>query len=113
VRRDTRGKESIPIGALAERLPALLADIQASLFRQALEFRTANTVLAKSKDEVIAHFAADRRGFVAVAWDGTPEFESEVKEQTGATLRCMPFDTARFAEIERPGHRIALFARSY
>ena len=98
---------------LAARLPALLDEIQASLYRQALEFRTANTVLAKSKDEVLAHFAADRRGFVAVAWDGSAEFEAEVKERTGATLRCMPFDTARFAELERPGHRIALFARSY
>ena len=39
--------------------------------------------------------------------------EAEVKEKTGATLRCVPLDTARFAELERPGHRIALFARSY
>jgi prolyl-tRNA synthetase len=113
VRRDTRAKESIPIAALAERLPAMLADIQASLFRQAQEFRSANTVLAATKAEVIAHFAADRRGLVAVAWDGSAAFEAEVKEQTGATLRCMPQDTGRFAELERPGHRIALFARAY
>jgi prolyl-tRNA synthetase len=113
VRRDTRGKESIPLANLAERLPALLAEIQASLYQQALDFRTANTVLASSKDEVIAHFAAEKRGFVAVPWDGSAEFEAEVKEKTGATLRCMPFDTARFASIEKPGHRIALFARSY
>ena len=113
VRRDTRAKESIPLASLAERLPAMLAEIQASLFQQALEFRTANTVLASSKDEVLAHFASDKRGFVAVPWDGSPEFEAEVKDKTGATLRCMPFDTARFAAIEKPGHRIALFARSY
>jgi len=94
-------------------LPALLAEIQASLFQQALDFRTANTVLASSKDEVIAHFAAEKRGFVAVPWDGSAAFEAEIKEKTGATLRCMPFDTARFAAIEKPGHRIALFARSY
>ena len=113
VRRDTRGKEPVPFAALAERVPALLADIQASLFRQALEFRDANTVLATSKAEVLAHFAADRRGFVAVPWDGSVEFEAEVKEKTGATLRCMPIDVARFAALERPGHRVALFARSY
>ncbi len=113
VRRDTRGKESIPLANLAERLPALLAEIQASLFQQALDFRTANTVLASSKDEVIAHFAAEKRGFVAVPWDGSAEFEADVKEKTGATLRCVPFDTERFASIEKPGHRIALFARSY
>src|SRR5215510_5868414 len=65
VRRDTRAKESIPLAALAERLPALLADVQATLFRQAEEFRSQNTTLAGSKAEVIAHFEADRRGFVA------------------------------------------------
>ena len=113
VRRDTRAKESIPLAALAERLPAMLADIQSSLFQQALEFRTANTVLASSKEEVLAHFAADKRGFVAVAWDGSAEFEAEVKTRTGATLRCMPSDASRFDAIAKPGHRIALFARSY
>ena len=113
VRRDTRAKESIPLAALAERLPAMLADIQQSLFKQALEFRSANTVLARSKEDVLAHFAAERRGFVAVPWDGSAAFEAEIKEQAGATLRCMPQDVARFAELDRPGHRIALFARSY
>jgi prolyl-tRNA synthetase len=113
VRRDTRGKESIPIDSLAVRLPALLADIQASLFRQASEFRAANTVLASSREEVLAHFGADRRGFVAVPWDGSAAFEAEVKEKTGATLRCVPSDPSPFASIERAGHRVALFARSY
>ena len=113
VRRDTRAKESVPLAALATRLPALLADIQASLFRQADEFRVQNTVLAGSKEEVIAHFEADRRGFVAAPWDGSAAYEAEVKEKTGATLRCVPFDLSRFASLERPGHRVALFARSY
>jgi prolyl-tRNA synthetase len=113
VRRDSRTKESIPLAALAERLPALLAEIQAALFRQAQEFRTAHTVLAATKADVLAHFAADKRGFVAVPWDGSAAFEAEVKEKTGATLRCMPQDTAHFAELERPGHRVALFARAY
>jgi len=113
VRRDTRAKESVPLAAIATRLPALLADIQATLHRQADEFRSQNTVLVGSKAEVIAHFEADRRGFVAVPWDGSVAFEAEVKEKTGATLRCMPFDLSRFASLERPGHRVALFARSY
>jgi prolyl-tRNA synthetase len=113
VRRDMRAKEPVPLAALAERVPAMLADIQASLYRQALEFREANTALATTKAEVLAHFAADKRGFVAVPWDGSVEFEAEVKEKTGATLRCMPIDTTRFASLARPGHRVALFARSY
>ena len=113
VRRDNRAKESIPLAQLAERLPVLLADIQSSLYRQAEEFRRANTVEAGSKADVIAHFAADRRGFVAVAWDGSAAFEAEVKERTGATLRCMPVDPKPFAAVARPGHRVALFARAY
>lgn len=113
VRRDDRTKESVPLESLAERVPALLADIQRSLYQQALAHRSANTTLATSKDEVIAHFAADRRGFVAVPWDGSAEFEAEVKQRTGATLRCMPFDTTPYESVARAGHRIALFARSY
>jgi prolyl-tRNA synthetase len=113
VRRDARAKESVPFGALAERLPALLADIQATLYRQAETFRAENTTLAGSKAEVLAHFAADRRGFVAAPWDGSAAYEAEVKEKTGATLRCVPFDLSRFGSLERPGHRVALFARSY
>ena len=113
VRRDSRAKESVPLAALAMRLPALLADIQASLYKQAEEFRSQNTTLAGSKAEVIAHFEADRRGFVAAPWDGSAAYEAEVKEKTGATLRCVPFDLSRFAALERPGHRVALFARSY
>jgi len=113
VRRDNRAKESIPLAQLAERLPVLLDDVQASLFRQASEFRDASTVLATSKEEVLAHFGAEKRGYVAVPWDGSAAFEAEVKERTGATLRCMPQDLSRFASLERPGHRVALFARSY
>jgi len=113
VRRVDRGKESIPFDQLATRLPAILAEVQAALFQQAKDFRDQSTLLAQSKEEVIAHFAADRRGFVAVAWDGSAAFEAEIKEKCGATLRCMPFDLSRFASLEKPGHRVALFARSY
>lgn len=113
VRRVDRGKESIPIDQLAERLPKLLAEVQATLFQQAKDLRDQCTVLATSKEEVIAHFAADKRGLVAVPWDGTATFEAEVKEKTGATLRCVPFDLTRFGSLERPGHRVALFARAY
>lgn len=113
VRRVDRAKESIPIAAIGERLPQLLNEVQAALFQQAKDHRDQHTVLAHSLDEVIAHFAAERRGFVAVAWDGTAAFEARIKEETGATLRCMPFDLSRFSSLEKPGHRVALFARSY
>lgn len=113
VRRDTRAKESVPLAELGTRLPAMLADVQKTMFEQAKAFREESTVLATTKEEVIAHFSAEKRGFVAVPWDGTAAFETEIKEKCGATMRCMPFDLSRFGSLERPGHRVALFARAY
>ncbi|MBI5168950.1 MAG: proline--tRNA ligase [Candidatus Eisenbacteria bacterium] len=113
VRRDTRAKESVPLAELGARLPAMLADVQKTMFEQAKAFREENTVLVHTKEEVIAHFAAEKRGFVAVPWDGTAAFETEIKEKCGATMRCMPHDLSRFGSLERPGHRVALFARAY
>jgi prolyl-tRNA synthetase len=112
VRRDNRAKEPIALAALAERLPALLEDIQRSLFQSALAYREANTASAKSVAEIEAHFA-EKRGFVAFAWDGRPEVEAEIKDKTGATLRCIPLDQKPFAHLARDGQRVGLFARAY
>jgi prolyl-tRNA synthetase len=112
VRRDTRAKEPIALGALGERLPALLEDIQRSLFQSASAFRDENTATARNDAEIEAHFA-ERRGFVAFAWDGSAAVENEIKEKTGATLRCMPLDPNPFAHLARDGERVGLFARAY
>ena len=112
VRRDNRTKESIPLAALAERLPALLEEIQQALFASALEFRAQNTAHARTVEEIEAHFA-DRRGFVAFSWDGSAAVEAQIKERTGATLRCVPLDQKPFADWAQDGVPIALFARSY
>jgi prolyl-tRNA synthetase len=112
VRRDNRAKESIPLDVLGARLPALLEEVQAALFASALEFREQNTVTAHSIAELEEHFR-ERRGFVAVPWDGSAAFEAEVKEKTGATLRCVPLDQSRFAGLAPKGGKVALFARSY
>ncbi|HKQ57253.1 MAG TPA: proline--tRNA ligase [Candidatus Eisenbacteria bacterium] len=112
VRRDTRAKESIPLAALPERLPTLLEEIQRDLFAAARTFRDENTATAHTVAELEAHFAG-KRGFVAVPWDGTAAFEAEVKEKTGATLRCVPLDQTPWSGIARAGQSVALFARAY
>jgi prolyl-tRNA synthetase len=112
VRRDSRAKESVELEALAERLPALLEEIQRALFESAQAFREANTATAHTVAELEAHFA-DQRGFVAVPWDGSADFEAEVKEKTGATLRCVPLDQAPWKGLARDGQDVALFARAY
>ena len=112
VRRDTRAKEPIALDALAERLPALLDEVQRDLFEAARTFRDGSTTTATDVAGLEAHFA-ERRGLVAVPWDGTAAFEAEVKDKTGATLRCIPRDPGAFAGLARPGTRVALFARAY
>ena len=111
VRRDSRAKESIPLANLAERLPALLEEIQAALFASAQAYREENTAFAGSLEEIEAHFR-ERRGYVATPWDGDAKFEAEVKARTMATLRCVPLDQSRFRE-QAAGRPWALFARAY
>ncbi len=112
VRRDNRAKESAPLDALAGRVAALLDEIQAALFQRAADFRAENTSYAGTLAEIEAHFAT-KRGFVAVAWEGDAKLEAEIKERTGATLRCVPMDLGRFRDIAPDGKKLALFARAY
>jgi prolyl-tRNA synthetase len=112
VRRDTRAKEPIAIDRIAERLPALLDEVQAALFASAKAFRDENTTHVRTVAELEAHFA-DKRGFVALPFDGHAETEARIKETTGATLRCVPLDQAPFADLSGDGRRVALFARAY
>ncbi len=111
VRRTDRKKEPIPLAQLAERLPALLDEIQKELFAAAVKFRDENTVFAKDVAELEAHFAA-KRGFVAMAWADDAKLEAEIKARTMATLRCIPLDQSRFRDAAG-GKPWALFARSY
>ena len=112
VRRDNRAKESIPLESLAPRVTTLLDEVQAALLESARAFRAENTAFASTLEEIEAHFG-ERRGFVAAPWDGSPEFEAQVRERTGATMRCVPLDQAPYAGRFRAAHPVALFARAY
>ncbi len=112
VLRTGRKKESVPLEALGTRLPELLDDVQKALFDSAAEFRASQTAVARTLDEIEAHFAS-RRGFVAMPWDGDAALEARIKARTSATLRCMPLDEGAFADVPRGTQGIALFARSY
>ena len=108
VRRDQRAKEPIALDHLAERLPALLDQIQRDMFEAAKRFRDEQTVRVSSVDELKAHFES-RRGFVAVPWKEDPALEAQIKEATGATLRCLPLDSTPWGG----GESVALFAKAY
>jgi prolyl-tRNA synthetase len=112
VLRTGRVKESVPLEALATRLPELLDTVQRTLFESASEFRATQTTHVRGMADIEAHFK-EKRGFVVMPWDGDDALEAEIKARTSATLRCMPLDTRAFADVPRGSKGIALFARSY
>jgi prolyl-tRNA synthetase len=111
VRRDNRAKEPIALAELSRRLPELLEEVQRAMFESAREFRAQNTAFAATIEEIEAHFST-RRGFVAVPWSNDAALEAQIKERTGATLRCVPIDQSAFASVSA-GRKVALFARAY
>jgi prolyl-tRNA synthetase len=112
VLRTGRVKESVPLEALATRLPELLDTVQRTLFESASEFRATQTTHVRGMADIEAHFK-EKRGFVVMPWDGDDALEAEIKARTSATLRCMPLDPRAFADVPRGSKGIALFARSY
>jgi len=87
-RRDTLTKESQPIDGIVEHVKALLDEIQTSVYQKALAFREENTFLVDTWDDFKAQI--ERGGFVMAHWDGTGETEEKIKEETKATIRCIP-----------------------
>ena len=115
-RRDTLEKETIPASGLIEHVKGLLADIQKQIFRKASEFRKENTYYVDKWDEFI-DILDNKGGFIMAHWDGTSETEEKIKEETKATIRCVPFDSpdedGKCIYTGLPSKRRVLFARSY
>ncbi|MBK8303382.1 MAG: proline--tRNA ligase [Chloracidobacterium sp.] len=86
-RRDTLTKESQPIEGIVEHVKALLEEIQTNIY-QRLAFREENTFLVDTWEDFKAQI--ERGGFVLAHWDGTAETEEKIKEETKATIRCIP-----------------------
>lgn len=114
-RRDTLTKESRPIDGVAEQIRTLLDEIQAAIYDRALQFRNANIFPVDTWD----HFKEqiEKGGFISAHWDGTEETEAKIKEETKATIRCIPLNS-----IEEAGKCVysgaesakrVIFARAY
>lgn len=115
VRRDTGERSDIPFGEAAEKIPAILDDIQQGLYRKALDFTRKNTRTAKNYGEFKEIIESDG-GFIETWFAGTSEEEKKVKEETGATARCMPLgeETAGTCFLTgRSGARKTIFAKAY
>jgi prolyl-tRNA synthetase len=115
-RRDTLTKETIPINKVFEHIPKLLDDIQVNIYNKALNFRKENTFYV-DKWEDFLNVLDNQGGFIMAHWDGTVETEEKIKEETKATIRCIPFDspeeTGKCIYSGKPSNRRVLFARSY
>jgi prolyl-tRNA synthetase len=115
VRRDTRSKEPVPMADLASRASALLDEIQAELLARALAFREEHTTSVSTYDEFKAVMEG-RPGIVYAYWCGSEQCEAEIKAETQATIRNLPFDAdANGACIKcgRPAITRARFAKAY
>jgi len=116
-RRDRPGKEgkvSAPLGDLPVAIQRLLGEIQQSMHSQALAFRNANTRDAKTYDELKK---AVETGFALSHWCGDADCEAKIKEETRATMRCIPLQqtggAGTCAYCGKPAPERAIFARAY
>jgi len=91
VRRDTKVKETVPREAVRERVPKLLEEIQSALFERARSFREANSHRLDDY-ELFKSQVDEPGGFYWLPWCGSSACEARVKEDTKATIRCLPFD---------------------
>lgn len=114
VRRDTHEKYIVPMETLTDTVKKLLDDIHESLFNRALAFREAKTVDATTFEELKNGVNG---GFVRAMWCGDRECEDAIKEKTGATTRCMPFEQKHLSDVcvhcGKPAKAMTFFAKSY
>ena len=115
-RRDTKEKSSVSIDGLSTHVVKLLADIQQNIYNRALTFRNEHITNADTWDEFVK-LLDDKGGFIAAHWDGTGETEEKIKEQTKATIRCIPLNNKQEEGIciltGKPSTQRVLFARAY
>ena len=115
-RRDTLEKMVIPMDELEKRIPALLKEIQQSLFDKSLAFREAHTFKVDTWED-FKDIIENKGGFALAHWDGTPETEEKIKDETKATIRVIPLNAPDEAGVciysGKPSKRRALFAKAY
>ncbi|GAO30894.1 prolyl-tRNA synthetase [Geofilum rubicundum JCM 15548] len=115
-RRDNMSKETMPLEGLENKIQALLDDIQASIYKKALDFRTSKTTKVDDYEE-FKRLLDEKGGFFLCHWDGTSETEELIKNETKATIRCIPLDAPDEAGqcmvTGQPSNKRVVFARSY
>jgi prolyl-tRNA synthetase len=115
-RRDTLEKKVEQLEGIENLIENLLVEIQSNIYNKALKFREENTTKVDTYDEFKERLNSNP-GFILAHWDGTYETEAIIKEETKATIRCIPFDTVeeegKCILTGKPSKRRVLFALSY
>lgn len=116
-RRDTGEKQSFDLsGDIAAKVEELLNDIQNNIYQKAVDFRTEHTTEVDSYED-FKNVLDGKGGFVSAHWDGTAETEDKIKEETKATIRCIPLDRKEEAGVciysGKPSQGRVLFAKAY
>ena len=115
MRRDTLEKESVSFDGIVERVKALLDEIQDNIFEKARKFRDAHIYICDDYEEFKERIKDG--GFFLCHWDGTAETEARIKEETQATIRCVPFAFEQTPGVDmvtgKPSKCRVLIARSY
>jgi len=115
-RRDTREKSIIEVENATGYIEKLMSDIQQNFFERAKKFREENTHYVDSYDE-FKRIINEKGGFIYAHWDGSTETEEKIKEETKATIRCIPpgdsGEQGNCMVTGKPSSQRVIFARAY
>ena len=115
-RRDTLEKETIPAHEVVAKIEFLMDDIQKNIYQKAFDYREGHITPVDSYDE-FKKVLEEKGGFIAAHWDGTIATEDKIKEETKATIRCIPIDVKEEQGIcmvtGKPSSHRVLFAKAY
>ena len=115
MRRDTLEKETRSCDNIEQYVKDLLEEIQANIYKKAYDYRTQHIIKVDTYEEFKEKI--EEGGFILAHWDGTPETEARIKEETKATIRCIPLEGDTTPGVcmvtGRPSARRVLFARAY
>ena len=115
MRRDTLEKHEARLDGIAQYVKELLEDIQTNIFEKAVKYRDSMIRTVDTYDEFKVEI--EKGGFILAHWDGTTETEEKVKEETKATIRCIPLDgdktPGKCMVTGKPSAQRVIFARNY
>ncbi|MBS1491161.1 MAG: proline--tRNA ligase [Bacteroidetes bacterium] len=115
-RRDTKEKQVMKMDDVVNEIPKLLDSIQQNIYQKALKFRTDHLRKIDSYEE-FKKALDETPGFILAHWDGTKETEAAIKEETKATIRCIPLEASeengQCIYSGKPSKQRVLFARAY